>query len=825
MKSQAYGVLGLMYAVAIGILLIIAIVGTSKQFSYQSSASMYKLWLTILSSNVQKIKMFLQQERAYAVERALFFTSAFGGHSFRDFVPTRNGSICGCASGYTPNPDTGACVNSESFYYPTCYVDNYTGKIFNVTYIPTDYYSAIPEKYVAYWITDFGSSVPSWDEVSYNVRKNIQMLFPIPDPALTTPLSMLGSQMNFRYDAFIYNFTKNEIDVKWIPLGQDKATIAYPDMYNPKIYYSFSLSIVSFIKTDFYSLYLWATKFVKEKEYQTGFEKMNASLPMAIDENFVVNYTNSLGTHYCNYTTSDTPIDSQKCSTIQQPINNLGPVRALVYYTLNHYTLHDWVCTDVGITEENCNPYKDVQFDEPTTTSPICKLEVKPELVNGEIRLKGIRFYGWCNSDTVSAKAVKCAMCYILSNLSDSLNPYIKSMSDNNYSVKILPLSNFNLTLNSTSTETYVWTNETFTRWIKINYYLANDGTIKFGGRPALDSLCELNGFTASTGKVLTKTATCTIWRYNITRGDKVYVPGYVNITEVFCNNSGIFASVYINDSKGKFAVPAKYLTTNTFRVTTNYIRSYYPEGIQLLPKLQIACEVATGNENAKLKYLTLGIGNGGSMGDLEIVAGSKNYGNGYAVSEINCTQGVIDSPIKWNAWGTLGWTTNFSYISGGKLMADIACKVNGTAINDGSIASKIEIVSNVDNRHAPVLNLSVSGSKYGVIIKSITCNDSGNLITYNLADLNSNPRITGSNYVFLSNRTPVQLISLYQPIPYANQTELLNRICYENGYGKAISVIEGDEPTYLLWDVGKYNGTQSGTCVSEIQCIAGVVS
>ena len=827
MKSQAYGVLGLMYAVAIGVLLIIAVVGTSKQFNYQSSASMYKLWLTILSSNVQKIKMFLQQERAYAVERALFFTSAFGGHSFEDFIPIRNGSVCGCINGYTPDTNSGACVSSEGYYYPICYKDRYTGKIFNVTYIPKEYYSTIPEKYVAYWVTDNGYAIPSWDEVANNVRKNIQMLFPIPDPALTAPLSMLGSQMNFRYDAYIWNFTKNEIDVKWIPLGQDKITIAYPDIYHPKIYYSFGLSLVSFIKTDFYALYLWTVEFVKGKEYQTGFEKMNSSLPMAIDENFVVNYTNSLGIHYCNYTTSETPVDSQKCSTIKQPINNLGPIRALVYYTLNHYSLHEWTCANVGITEGTCSYYKDVPFDEPTTTTPICKLEVHPTLVDGKIRLYGVKFYGWCTSGTTAANAMKCAMCYVLSNLSDTLNPYVKSISDNNYSVKLLPLSNFNLTLDSTSISTYVWTNKTFVTWININPYLASGDTIKYGERPALDSLCELNGFTASTGKVRTVNSYCDIWGYNVVRGDKVYVTASypLNITELVCNNSGLPALVYVEDSNGKFAVPAKYITTKTLKVGSNYMIHFYPGSLYTLADLQIACEAATGNENAKLTYVTLGICNGGYIGDLEIVGSSKNYGSGYAVSEINCTQGIIISPIKWNAWGTTGWTTSFSYISGGKLMADIACKVNGTAINGNSVAKEIKIVSNVDNRIAPVLNLSVSGSQYGVVIKSITCNDSGTLFTYDLKTLNDNPRITGSDYVFVSKRVPIQLVSLYQPIPYANQAEILNRICYEHGYGDVVQVINGNEGTYLLWDVGKSIGAKSGACVSEIQCIAGDVS
>ena len=122
MRSQIYGILGLMYTLAIGILLIVAMVGTSKQFSWQSSAPLYRFSMIALSSSMNKVKTFLQQERVYAVDRALFYTGAFGGYStFHDLVPRINAKWCGCPSGTIKiNKSGGSCTSSDK----VCYCNN-----------------------------------------------------------------------------------------------------------------------------------------------------------------------------------------------------------------------------------------------------------------------------------------------------------------------------------------------------------------------------------------------------------------------------------------------------------------------------------------------------------------------------------------------------------------------------------------------------------------------------------------------------------------------------------------------------------------------------
>jgi hypothetical protein len=102
-KAQVYGLSSFLYALAIAIVLVIGLLGMSKQFEEKSQAAMYRFGAVETSKVAEIIKKVMDQERSYAVDKSLFITGAFGGYStYNDFLNTSDcrlaEKISGCGT-------------------------------------------------------------------------------------------------------------------------------------------------------------------------------------------------------------------------------------------------------------------------------------------------------------------------------------------------------------------------------------------------------------------------------------------------------------------------------------------------------------------------------------------------------------------------------------------------------------------------------------------------------------------------------------------------------------------------------------------------------
>lgn len=96
-KSQVYGLSGFIYAIAIAIILIVGLLGLSKEYDLKSAAGLYRFSSVMATKNAEIVKKLMDQERGYAIDKSLFITGAFGGYSPDvDLIPVKNCTLPGC---------------------------------------------------------------------------------------------------------------------------------------------------------------------------------------------------------------------------------------------------------------------------------------------------------------------------------------------------------------------------------------------------------------------------------------------------------------------------------------------------------------------------------------------------------------------------------------------------------------------------------------------------------------------------------------------------------------------------------------------------------
>ncbi len=842
MKGQIYGILGLMYTLAIGILLVVALVGTSKQFMWQSSAPLYRFSLGMLSLNLEKVKAFMSQERAYAVDRAAFYTGAFGGYStFNDLVPKISANICGCPSGYSPiEGDDLHCKDSSgnTVQAKSCFI--YDGKKLYVGKINESYWTTFPEKYFVYWVYDDDSTevsqVPNKDKIKETLVGYMTKLFTLPDPRIVIPLEVLGANINFKYAADIQNISGSYIDVVWVPIGMDSIIINFPSIH-PFINYMMKVSVSSHVRNNIYSLYERSRSFVNNREYDTIFSNPSKGiLPTVIDENYVTGYYKSgVGSFNCNYTTDvEYPNGGNfTCSSNSVNVNNLGPIKALIFYVDTHYwDDQSWSKYYIGKMGEGCDSCKKpnyLKLDESTLEGDLpCTAEIVSNISKESVVFRINKFYGKCedNNDV----DIKCMMCAIISKINKDIGGgnvveqtsagktwyYRNVFTNKNFTIKIFPLQKFNLTLEGFELESYNWKNDTFSTWIPVSHYEMSGSScsnIVNGGQAGADSICAWNGFSKAVDCKSDIYGNCWIWNYNITKGPSVSNSNYYAINAVQCEDG----KYDINDSQGnKFSVLGKIKSggiTLTRKEISNSVDDSNWDTIKLL---DYACKAEYGSKYIATNYtVEIGENNGYTFGSgMDIISGiGEPYYNCYA-QKINCSGNVIDTNFNWTVHSCDdegNWSNNWSNLSGGHMWANWFCY-----FHDYNDATGFYVNKSGSGSYDPKLDMNMSAPITGnAKITSIYCNDSNHLIILG----STHTSVTGDEpLTFNLSYYPKEFIEVYQPDNYANQTEILNRICPNKnlvGYYLNLNSHSGN----LILDIGRSGGSTTNYCLTEIRC------
>ncbi len=811
-----------MYAIAMGILIIVALYGTTKHFQFQASTGMYKTELYYASITVQRLNTMFHQERAYSIEKSILYTMAYGGYSYKDLIPVTNATVCGCKSGYSDKG--GICVNntdSNDAYFPVCYVDRNGNKL-NIADLPKDYYNTVLEKKVIYWVNGSNENIPDEDYIKESIKMYITDLFAKPDPLLSVVLSAFSTGFpRFQYKAEVHSIG-DKVVVEWIPLGVTKIILTYPDPVNPVLTYTISLGIKNVVYIPIDELYSKGRSFAMGGYSDILSNPTDGPLPTIIDEFYVKKYQGVDGTRNCNFSLSDTPFGNGMCSFDNVEFQKLGPLGALVYY----YQEEDreaWV-------NAGCNDYSSDDFEalsQVSATEPICVAEIHPELSNGKIVLQIKGFSGWCSGSGTQYEMVRCVMKVTVKELEKKMNNFL---NDKEYIVKTLPLEDFNLTLDQNLTESKDWTRKKFEKNYTVDFCYENRGIKNDDYKAFADSYCEIKGFKYA-GKVYNSTpGPCRELEYNITKGPEVTAT-VENVTSlIFCNNSQTYN---VSDSYG-----------NKFNVSVSlkencYGRSYKVSEIPLsvlarsddlsaLSKLDLICKAIYGN-NSYMDYVTFKYCpsslTGYKISWVEVVKGKENdNANGY-IDWINCTDGTNyykrELEFNWSAnYDSTGiYTPNDSVVH--RNLLDVACKVKCThtsntvscSYNGEMYAYKVHFVKNSSaKKYDPLLNYTMKEKNYdGLIISGIHCHDKS--VSYDLSSLDFE-YINGTHPVmFSAHLFPKEFVNVYQPYNYANQEEILNRICKLHGAKLSWLYVTSGSNANLLWDFGNWSETGIPLC------------
>ncbi len=794
----------MLYAIAIGILIVIAVVGTSKQMSYQSSAPLYKMTLYLVSTSLQKLNLWYNQERAYAIARGAFLASAFGGRMPKELNPVANATLCGgCKKGY--DDKDGVCVNdndASDTYIPTCYLDR-NNKIIHVEDLPKQYYYILPEKKVVYWYYDKNIS-PTYDEYMESVKYYIKNIYTQPDPLMAVELSLLGvSFTDLKYDV-ILNDTKSKnneyLIAHWIPIGKSYVIINYPPD-KPTISYGFNLNVFNNVTLPLGNLYNTSQDFIKYlfvsiNNFPDKFSPIMNIVPTFIDVKYVSSYTNPANgqTYYCNYTVDkelskwgEAIASKQGCSTDKSkyPINKLNDLDVLYEYLVTHYS-YDSSCLNIcknGINELSDNNNK-------------CTVEINSTIdKNGKVHLSILKYSNDCSDKK------KCVMCVVVSYMQQKLNkidmspldaplPYRPHAPHNWSYIKMVPMGVFNLTLESSST-TSATESGTYRRNFTIDYCYSD---VK-NDQITLNSICIKNGFGKYTKIYKSSYVGCYAYSSDITKDAEVKSSDYnYYLWKIKCSDGSTKempadVSVKFNDS-----VDVKFNNKDLPNEIADEITQKEKDWFNIFcyekhNQTYGGVDLAYADSSKKINEI-----------DLE---SSDAPGCKYHISQINCGGTIVDV-------SSMNWSVSFK--SGSSCKDNEKCDINKIYTPRVGVLNAFCYYKGYGNaKWIKASSSSVDCKTYsftpktedssgGLIVKGVKCGDTWE-------DLQNNYYIGGDLY-------PKDLIEIYQPKGFVDQEGIIKRICSNPQY-YYVNKIDNTK-TYLLIDPGKEEGNPQYGDVSQ---------
>lgn len=465
-KAQVYGLSTFLYALAIAIVLVIGLVGMSKEFSERSEAGLYRFGSVITGKNAELIKKLLDQERSYALDKSLFITAAHGGYSsHEDLVKTSDCSIAegvdGCYTSCTEAMqkavdnneysgtivnwacgtgekvddvlvEKGVCYNVESpaeQFKPSfnCYAGIVSSDGTKSCGIKDDLQLPyIGEKITPYWKKGPYNCVPDLNEKVKYVFSDFANMFSRPDQFIINSLkSSTGSNVDFNYvfklgcfpgsDDPNCNTGEDEIEVSWFPVGTAKGiTLSYPPG-DPVIDYTFNTFVNSISNTQFFKIYQESKQYVDDEElgkYLIG-EYKDHPIPTVIDEDFVIGVGTRDGELNCT-TKPDgdpCPADDPRCGFgneyCNQDLDDMPrPFRALVEYAMTY----------PDGTPNTCGP---VVASAVSRTYPY---DCTAHAVRQSDGLLKVTRYAGCNSgNSVDDAAIKCVLQRTINKINSDL--------------------------------------------------------------------------------------------------------------------------------------------------------------------------------------------------------------------------------------------------------------------------------------------------------------------------------------------------------------------------------------------------------------------
>lgn len=427
-KAQVYGLSSFIYALAIALILLVGLIGMSKEFETKSHSADYEAQTLIISRTAENVKKLLSEERSYVLDKSLYLTGAYGGsQSFRDLQ----------------NWGTG-CGNKDNTMF-----------------------SYLPEKQVPLWYSLGKSCIPTDSEVVDAMRAWTEGPFSRPDAVITDVLKELsgGRIFSYVYIPKILSYTSSSFEVSWFPNGTvteywadansktgvkavstklTDVTLIYPPR-NPVIEYSFEPFVHSESNTPFFQIKHEAENFVRNNELRGILNDSNNDtfpIPYFLDEAFI---SAKRDTSYASEKNCAT--DTYPSSNCTKPQTYKRPFTALVINAYSNYPtvyLDDWnkyLCPSVDITKVSAS------------YSSSCKIFTKYNLGKKILEVDSSRgvngFEGLCNAtaDTNDKKAMRCVLISEINQVNMQL-PAIMPESGFNWKIAF---NTFNLTYNGAS--------------------------------------------------------------------------------------------------------------------------------------------------------------------------------------------------------------------------------------------------------------------------------------------------------------------------------------------------------------------------------------
>ncbi len=312
-KSQLYGLSGFIYAIAIAVMLIVGVMGISKDYEERSSAGMYRFYSLTAAKNAELIKKMFEQERSYVIDESLFFIGAYGGYHFKDFLPTDNctaaalGGCNICPSGSYCDNTLDRCVDdSGKIVAPDPNVICYPGDLNKCGFKEIDV-SYIPEKFAPYWTSQ--DCIPTVDEMKKNFENIAGQMFAEPDQNIIVPIATTaGKPIGFNYILHLERFGEGEVVADWFPQGFPKITLSMPPRpAKPVAVYDFEIFVHNEKKTEFFDLYE-AAKSLSDSSNGFLFNRLSRYLPSNIDQKYLTKKVNETAEiHYSTDSFDEAP--------------------------------------------------------------------------------------------------------------------------------------------------------------------------------------------------------------------------------------------------------------------------------------------------------------------------------------------------------------------------------------------------------------------------------------------------------------------------------------------------------------------------------------
>ncbi len=263
-KAQLYGLSIFIYSIAIAIVLIIGLVGLSREISVYSHAGLQRQYSLHMSKNTEMIRTLLDQERAYTIDKALFFTGAYGGYSRGIFI----------------EPDEFDC---------------------GIAIVDIDYF---PEKELPYWKNYGTTCIPDNSAQLSEVFKEYAGGFlTTPSKQVIDAIRMVSSTNYFSYrldvpDTFEDSLMQGIVETTWLSIPPAKIRMEEP-AGNPLVTYEASVMSQISHETRFYELFEASKNVVENQEFEKTLENLRDSpISMIIDNSQIVVRQEKDGTIY-----------------------------------------------------------------------------------------------------------------------------------------------------------------------------------------------------------------------------------------------------------------------------------------------------------------------------------------------------------------------------------------------------------------------------------------------------------------------------------------------------------------------------------------------